>query len=211
MNDTTVIYYTCNHEDEVFESHIRAVLLRMCKGLPIISVSQRPIVFGENICVGDVGANDHNIYQQILIGCRAVTTPFVVLAEADNLYPEAYFSFIPPDENAVYRYEPIYVLKLHRSYFFRKPTCEGAQIAGREYLIDLIEKEIGVNPSWSSTQYKVNPYSVLERQWKTYTSDIPVVSIKTGNGLRGNTRTEKLGVKCLPYWGSSKTVRSKLS
>lgn len=211
MNDTTIIYYTSNREDETFERKIQGVLKKLGHGLPIISVSQKPIELGENICIGEVGANDHNIYQQILIGCKAAKTPFVIMAEADNLYPPDYFKFIPDKLDAVYRYELIYVLKLHRSYFFRKPTCEGAQIAGREYLIDLIEQEIGKDPEWSDVQFKVNPYKQLNKSWSVFGTDIPVVSIKTGQGLRANTLTDKIGVKALPYWGSTKTVRRKLT
>lgn len=211
MNDTTILYYTSNREDETFEHKIQNVLKKIGKGFPIISVSQKPIDLGENICIGEVGANDFNLYHQILIGCKAAKTTFVTMAEADNLYPPDYFKFIPSRVDRVYRYDPIYVMKLHRSYFFRKPTCEGAQIVGREYLISLIEQEIGVDPGWSDKQFKVNPYKNLDKDWGTYGSDIPVVSIKTGQGLRANTRTHLIGCKELPYWGTTKIVRRKLS
>jgi hypothetical protein len=211
MNETTILYYTSNKEDETFERNIQAILKKNSNGMPIISISQKPIGFGDNICIGQVGANDHNLYHQILIGCRAAKTPFVIMAEADNLYPPDYFNFTTDRIDMVYRYEPIYVMKLHRSYFFRKPTCEGAQITGREYLIDLIEKEIGIDPGWSDTQFKVNPYKSLNRKWQVFGSDIPVVSIKTGRGLRANTMTDKTGIRELPYWGTTRTVRRKLA
>jgi len=211
MSDTTIIYYTSNKENEIFECGIQGVLKKNGAGFPIISVSQKPIALGENICIGEVGANDYNLYHQILIGCKAAKTPFVILAEADNLYPPDYFKFIPDKLDKIYRYELIYVMKLHRSYFFRKPTCEGAQIAGREYLINLIENEIGKDSGWSSTQFKVNPYKILNKDWEVYGSSIPVVSIKTGLGLRANTKTYSVGCKELPYWGTTKIVRRKLS
>jgi len=51
----------------------------------------------------------------------------------------------------------------------------------------------------------------LNKSWSVFGTDIPVVSIKTGQGLRANTLTDKIGVKALPYWGSTKTVRRKLT
>ena len=65
----TIIYYTSNKEDEAFEGKTRKKLLEVCGDIPIISVSQKPIDFGKNICVGDVGACDANLYRQIQIGC----------------------------------------------------------------------------------------------------------------------------------------------
>jgi hypothetical protein len=209
-SDFTILYYTSNREDERFEGRVRNVLRKTGAGFPIVSVSQKPIDFGENVCVGDVGANDNNLYRQIWIGCEMIKTPFVILAEADNLYPSDYFNFDPPILDAIYRYRLIYVLKQYRSWFFEKPTCEGAQIAGREYLIELIRAELSGKPAWSSEQFKVNPYKNLAKKWQTYGTDIPVVSIKTGRGLRGNTRTALVGVKELPYWGTTKIVRRKL-
>jgi hypothetical protein len=210
-NDATILYYTSNREDEFFENNIRKILVKNSRKIfNITSISQKPIDFGDNICVGDVSANDNNIYRQILIGCEAVKTPFVILAEADNLYPYDYFNFDPPDLDDIYRYGLIYVMKQYRSWFFRKPTCEGAQIAGREYLISLIKEELKDNPIWSEKQFKVNPYLQLKKSWQIFGTEIPVVSIKTGKGLRGNTRTELNGVKQLPYWGRTKTVRRRL-
>jgi len=57
---TTIIYYTANREDERFEQVIRENILRVSEGLPIISVSQKPIDFGQNICVGNVGVSNQN-------------------------------------------------------------------------------------------------------------------------------------------------------
>jgi hypothetical protein len=210
-SDCTIIYYTSNKENEDFENRIQKILRKIGRGFPIISVSQKPIELGENICVGDVGANDNNLYRQILIGCEAAKTPFVISAEADNLYPPDYFNFNPEVVDAVYRYNNIWVLKYWRTYFVRKAWCEGAQIAGREYYIDLINKELEGRPTWSNERFPTNPFRKLNRNWNTYGTDVPVVSIKTGNGLRANTVTNNSAFsKVLPYWGSTKVVKRKL-
>ena len=80
----TIIYYTSNREKESFENVIIDELKKVAKevgDIPIVSVSQKPIDLGKNICIGDVGANDINLMKQILLGCEAATTPYVFMAE----------------------------------------------------------------------------------------------------------------------------------
>ncbi len=116
--DLTIIYYTSNKEKPDFEEKVRAELLRVCGDLPIISVSQKPIDFGKNICVGNVGASGFNMFRQVLIGCREAKTLFVISAEADCLYPPEYFKFIPERENICYRNANTYGRGHYRDDFF---------------------------------------------------------------------------------------------
>ena len=64
--DKTIIYYTSNQEGSLFEEKIRENILKHKGNLPIISVSQKPMGFGKNICVGDVGHSYLNEFRQIL-------------------------------------------------------------------------------------------------------------------------------------------------
>ena len=56
----SVIYYTANTEKEPLAGNVRKRLLSVIEDLPLISVSQKPMDFGTNICVGDVGVNEYN-------------------------------------------------------------------------------------------------------------------------------------------------------
>jgi hypothetical protein len=209
-DNCTIIYYTSNRENEEFEKKIRYILFRMAGGIPIISVSQKPINFGKNVCVGDVGANDHNLYRQVQIACQEAETPFVISAEADNLYHKDYFDFDAPDINTVYRYNNVWLLKRHHKMFARKAWCEGAQIIGREYYLKLLDIELYGKPLWMDGHNPTNPFRSMRRNWTYYGTEFPVVSIKTGNGLRANTRTIPEEKEFLPYWGSTRVVRRKL-
>ena len=60
----TIIYYTANREKESFENKVRENILKVKGDLPVISVSQKPIDFGKNICVGDIGQNYLNAFRQ---------------------------------------------------------------------------------------------------------------------------------------------------
>src|SRR5438132_1087410 len=92
----TILYYTSNREDPEFEARVKQNLLKVCGDLPIISISQKPIKLGKNICIKDVGTSGFNMFRQVEIGCKLAETPFVISAEADCLYPPDYFQFIPP-------------------------------------------------------------------------------------------------------------------
>ena len=91
MNDITVIYYTSNYMTGKFIEKTKEQLLSVIGDLPLISVSHKPMNFGTNICVGDVGRSHLNIYRQILIGAKAAKTKYVSLAEDDILYSAEHF------------------------------------------------------------------------------------------------------------------------
>ena len=61
-DDLTIIYITANVVKEKFGEKVREKLLESAGDFPIISVSQKPMDFGENICVGEIGVNFRNIY-----------------------------------------------------------------------------------------------------------------------------------------------------
>src|SRR5438876_1031131 len=132
MNDATIIYYTSNREDPDFERRVQENLLKVSGGLPIISVSHKPIDLGTNICVGEVGVSGFNMFgvsgfymfRQVAIACEAATTPFVISAEADCLYPPDYFEFRPVELDRCYRDSNLYVMPDRRNFFFYKK--EGA-------------------------------------------------------------------------------------
>ena len=77
---------------------IRNYLLEVTENkYPIISVSQQPLDFGKNICIGDIGKSKYNLYKQILMGVREIKTKYVALAEDDTLYSPEHFLYRPED------------------------------------------------------------------------------------------------------------------
>lgn len=196
----TVIYYTSNKEKESFEQKIINDLKAKAGDLPIISVSQKPIDLGTNICIGDVGANDMNLYNQVLTGCEAATTPFVLMAEADCLYPPEYFQFVPPRLDLGYRYNNLYIAFLWKEGFHTKTVSQCGQMIGREYYIGLLKKALA-----AERVKEILP------SWDTFRSENPIINVKTGNGLRKVTWTEKhIPPKDeIPYWGTFKDIKEK--
>ena len=96
----TLIYLTDNSLDPEISGVCQRVLLREVGDMPIVSVSQKPIDFGKNICMGEIGRSWMSLYKQILAGLEAVETEFVVIAEHDCLYTHEHLSFTPPDPDS---------------------------------------------------------------------------------------------------------------
>ncbi len=218
--DLTIVYYTSNREAPAFERKIADRLVAAARGRPVISVSQKPMALGKNICVGDVGCSDANAFRQLLIGCREAKTRYVAVAESDCLYPPEYFEFTPPDETNCWRYAWVYIL-FWRPWkgdggFRRKEFTEGAQVVSRNLLIRNLESALRGWPEWSVPGDGVprGPKPAFaKRTWEYFgTADRPMVSVKTGNGLRASTGTVKdeRHPDSLPYWGPADALRREL-
>ncbi|MCJ7646067.1 hypothetical protein MUO65_04070 [bacterium] len=100
MNDLTLLYYTANTISDACARNVRNHLLEVTGGkFPIVSVSQKPIDFGTNICIGEIGKSHYNCYKQILTGAMVVKTKYVACCEDDTLYNQEYFSHRPSGDD----------------------------------------------------------------------------------------------------------------
>lgn len=212
----TIIYYSSNRENFEFEQKIIEDLLSKSGGLPIISVTQKPIKLGYNICVGEVGCSYVNEWRQILIGAKQAKTEYLIMAESDFLYPPEYFKFDPKGRN-IYRYDSVWVMWLGRKYryFHKKYYSEGAQLVKRRYFIKQLENYLKKLPEWSTDHFRkytwnTTPYS--NQPYTFFKGSNPCVTFKTGLGasnaagcLRGPENTSTT----LPYWGSINDLKNK--
>lgn len=219
----TIVYYTGNSEDEAFEQKIRDNLVSVVGGkYPIVSVSQKPINLGENICVGDVGLSDANAFRQLQIGIEHAKTKFVAAAESDTLYPPGYFDILPPDEQC-WRYTNVCILKKWiggcRRFGGRgyrtKDFSECAQMAGRDYWLERVTLVLKDRPTWSPDRNFKMPLIFGRRGFNLRdkaTCTLPVLNIKTANGLRKYTRTVtgEVSMDTIPHWGFCNDMRDKL-
>lgn len=222
---SAIIYYTSNREDEEFEKKIRQNILNVCGGIPIVSVSQKPINFGKNICVGEVGVNDDNLFRQVQIACQNSDADFVITAEADVIYPEDYFKFIPQSLDQIYRSDNVWILYTRKQGYYKKEYSEGGQIIGRKFYLSILKETLKDLPMWNPLLYKnglcpqyadkrwspnkiKNPFRKFG--WKYFHTN-PIISVKTINGLR-NYGGRPLGSKKeLPIWGNSEKLKQEFA
>ena len=225
MGDLTIIYCSSNMEDPKFEQRIRDTILKNCGELDIICVSQKPIKnFGMNIVVGDtIGVSGFNFFRQVQIALREAKTKFVISAEADCCYPPDYFTFAPrttpffekPLENMCYRNSNLYVMGDHRDYWFYKPGgATHAQIVGREFYLDTLNKLFEGEPQWSPEQKNFPKEKFRGKREDVFDEIIyyrtknPVFQIKTHRSMRYYTSSERVPIYDLPYWGNGKKIRN---
>lgn len=216
MSDVTVLYYSSNREESVFEDRIVTTLEAVVGTLPIISVTQKPIALGHNICVGDVGACYANEYRQILIGAQAAKTEWIISAESDCLYPPAYFTFRPSDGD-LWRYDNVWILWRSLKYgggrFKPKQCSEGAQVFRREFLISRLSEVMAGLPEWHDPQNDWKKKVYVSGEWQTFGNPHePVISVKTGLGMRPYTQTIRDAEPQaeLPFWGTADQLRKEL-
>jgi hypothetical protein len=211
-NKATIVYCSSNREKPYFEKRIVESLLKNCGGTEIISVTQKPMELGTNICVGeDVGVSGYNFFRQVLIGCEAAKTQFIISAEADCLYPPDYFQWLPPRDDKCYRNTNLYVMGNKRDFFFeKKEGATHAQVIGREYYIETLKRLFKDAPMWSPDEknfpkerHKVE--DVVE-EVEYYQTENPIVQIKTGDSMRHYTHSERVPIYEIPYWGKGTEV-----
>jgi hypothetical protein len=208
----TIIYYTSNREKPDFEERVKENLIKVSGGLPIISISQKPINLGTNICVGDVGASGFNMFRQVHIGCMMATTDLVISVESDCLYPPDYFTFTPEKLDVCYRDSNLYVMPDARDFFFyKKEGATHAQVVGRKYYISVLDKLFEGAPEWSVSEKnfpkerhkKEDVFDHIEY----FRTENPVFQIKTHRGMRYFTHSDRTPIESIPYWGNGKAVR----
>lgn len=190
--DTTVIYYTANREKDEFEQRIRDNMLKAIGDTPLISVSQKPINFGKNIYIGNLGHSSQNAYRQLQLGAMAADTEFVTTAEADFIYPEEYFRYIPPKDNVMYMAMPLWVLFAQRGkarVFCRKPRgSEAAMVVGRRYLIDQVDKLLEGQTHWGMKDASELPEYLVKRDNRDrFTMKTPAITFKTDQQMHRRT------------------------
>ncbi|MEO6508406.1 MAG: hypothetical protein ABIO02_00480 [Patescibacteria group bacterium] len=208
----TVLYYTSNREKPEFEQRVINNTLKVCGDLPIISISQKPIQFGKNICVGDIGTSGFNMFRQVQKGLMEAKTDFVISAEADCLYPPDYFTYRPPKLDRCYRNSNLYVMPDAREYYFyKKEGATHAQIVGRLFYLETLNKLFKDAPQWNTDEknfpkerWKQADVFNTIYYWKT---ENPVFQIKTHRGMRYYTNSDRTPILSIPYWGSGTKTR----
>jgi len=210
LQDRTILYYTANAEDPVFEGKIIEDLKKKAGNIPIVSVSRKPIDLGTNICVGeDKPISYTSEWNQVLIGLKAIKTKFVIAAEADCIYPPEYFTFTPPEEDRMYNYTNIYIIWKFKNGIWKKTGyCEGAQMCGRGEWEKRLEAMLPKNWEQLDRQAENRLINVLFRDRGEWTGN-PVISFKTRDGVSYRTTFINERLKEIPYWGTINQIREK--
>lgn len=234
MSDVTIVWYTCNTLDPFLMARCQAELLKAAQGKPIISVSQKPLDFGQNICVGDIGRSHISLFTQILAGAKAATTRFIALAEHDCLYTPEHFDWLPPTDDYFYYNVNHWLADWGKaqtgiySYYRRKVLSN--LICNRQLLIDAVEQKLSLlnrGAKIKKGQPGACEFGVvgedkalidlpddLGKEANNYKAEafrtiLPNIDIRHDGNFSGGRRTKDKRYY-LPYWGSFHAVMGVL-
>lgn len=200
--EKTIVYYTSNGDYPALEDAVRTTIRTHSQGLPIVSVSQQPIDFGTNICVGDIGRSRHNIYKQLRIGAEHAKTRFLVVCEADFLYPPQWFQFDPPRDDTYYYPHECWILWKKKAAFFRKNMKQLTGIVNREHLLRLLD---GLQMEDAPVAAKDGTFLIhyLAKTPQVEFDAGPVVTLKTDRQMHiKSPHSKDMRAECLPLWGT---------
>lgn len=153
----TIIYYTSNFLDTAnpyFLSNTKKYLKLAIGETPMVSVSHKPLTdMGENICVGEIGRSNRNIYWQILQGTKAAKTKYVAMAEDDVLYRAEHYQIRPTKDN-ILSYNTnkwsIFTWSKPMTFSWRKRKIIFALICARDLLVDCLEERLEKYPEYNT-------------------------------------------------------------
>lgn len=181
-----IVYYTNNVLDEKIFLACQAQLNRCMEvwKFPIISVSQKPINFGQNF-VMNLESSLISMYKQILKGLEECNTDIVFFAEHDVLYHPSHFDFTPERKDHFYynRNEWHVSSETGKTVFYlHNNTTELS--AFRETLIAHIKRAIETNEVQFHTSWGISPPRGIPpeeqklKHYATYMSKVPNIDIR---------------------------------
>lgn len=226
MQDLTAIYYTANIIPEEFAREARRLLLvalsRASHNLSLISVSRKPMNFGDNIVV-DLPRHHLSIYKQALIGAEAAKTKYIALVEDDVLYHSEHFKYRPNDGKFAYNMnfwniytweeEPMFTQKSGGRRNLNGLICE------RALFIQAIKERFLKYPNddaklslWAEPGKYEAQLGVTVRETEEFYTNPPNIVFSHEKELS----FENLGVRKkvgqirateIPYWGTANRIR----
>ncbi len=222
MSDLTIVYITANVIPESFAWITQETLLKAAQGLPIISVSHKPVAIGDNIVV-DLPRSQASIYLQVLQGAQQADTKYVAVAEDDVLYSPEHFKFRPKDGHWAYNMNAWNIYTWSEPIFTYKAPGGRRNLNGliceRQLLIQHLQErfklwpgEVDINifgePGKYDNQLGTSPYPSQD----FYTNPPNIVFSHQANlqfeGLGTRKALGQIRATEIPYWGAASKLRS---
>lgn len=194
MTDITLLYYTASTIEETLGENVRKHLLSVKGNLPLVSISQKPLNFGKNYFIGEIGRSYYNCYKQILTGAYAVKTKYIACCEDDTLYSMEHFSHRPSNEQ-VFSYNKNMWYCEETEFWTKGWTGMLSCIVGTQYLIDTLKsrfdkysEEIHHHSSRFFRTFQ-EPGRWDKTKTEYWESKIPIVTFNYFNAMGGKAKS----------------------
>lgn len=216
----SILYYTDNRLWDYIMIPVQQQILK--SGLPIISVSLKPIDFGKNIVINkEPGVI--TMFHQILKGLQESKADFVFLAEHDVLYHESHWDFVPPREDVYYYNTNVWrwKYKTKTAVTYDKLISLSGLCASRELLLNHYTKRLeiiqekgfeeGRDPNWARKMgyepgKKKRRGGFLDEEIEEWESSFPNIDIRHRRTITPpkvtlrSFRHQPTGWKEMPIW-----------
>ena len=212
-----IVYYTDSQLQPELANAVRKRIKKVCGPIPIISVSQEPLKFGRNVCIGEQPRKYKSVYEALLAGVKAAPEGSIVyLLEHDVFYHPSHFAFLPAEHGVLYFNDNRYYYHLGCDTFdLARGKCALSQcVAWRDDIIQHAEERLAVAGD-DMTEYFETWQKRSSLKTQGFSSDRPNVDILHGQNLtlRGKMKNEYIrgkrkGIANLPGWGRAPHFRS---
>lgn len=223
-----IIYYTDNRLIEPIMSAAQRQIEHCRNGHELISVSLKPIEFGQNITL-ELERSPLTMFKQILAGLEASTADVIFFCEHDVLYHPSHFEFTPPHNDVFYYNENVWKVdsETGRALFHYAQQTSGL-CAYRELLLEHYRKRVeiierngftrrmGFEPGTHNRKERVDDYKA-----ESWMSEYPNIDIRHNHNLtpsrwrkdqfRNQRYTEGwTEADTVPGWGQTKSRFTEL-
>ncbi len=219
-----MLYYTDNRLDDRIMKVVQKNLEYQCNGYRLVSVSLKPINFGENIVL-PLRHGHLAMAKQQLAGLEKLDTDIVFMVEHDIIYPACHFEFTPPRKDTFY----------YNLNWWKVRTTDGQalhfkakQVSGlcayREILVEYYRNRVRMIESGQiggrrhfepgGHHYRDDYAKLTTHGFDTWMSEIPYVDIRHStvvtrnifdpSGYRGQVTDWTLSDEVPGGWGVSK-------
>jgi len=214
-----ILYYSENKLDGTKLNDVcRETIL--ASGLPITSVTQKPIDFGNNIVYKKMRGRSHSLlYKQIFTGLENATQDYLFFCEHDVLYHPSHFDFKPPKDDVYYYNNNVYKYRLSDRKIVSYDCNWLSQLcANRKLLIKHYEKKLEIIAK-GGRAYGYEPGAGQSRKidkvpLERWESELPNVDVRHGDNWTGvkrmkqsefsNKKTcqnwKEVTLDTIPYW-----------
>lgn len=218
MSDITAVYYTANVIPDKFAQDVRSQLAYASGGIPIISVSHKPLDFGQNVVV-DMPRHHLSIYRQALVGAKEAKTKYIALCEDDVLYSPEHFKRRAQPGKFAYNvaYWGIYTWSNPPVFSWKGRRNLSQLICERDSFIQVVEERLALPNDgeivWGEPgKYEAKLGLTVNETETFYTHPANIMFSHETALAFGNLGTRKrigeLQATELPYWGLAKDIRS---
>ena len=215
-----ILYYTDSKLDEtdgLLARNVRKRLKKIKGPIPIISVSQKKLNFGENKAIGEQPRKYKSVYEAIQKGLELVPDGSIVyLIEHDVFYHPSHFGFLPDNKDTMYFNTQRYYYNLGKISFWpaRGKRALSQCVAYKEAIQKHVDERLSVTSDdilerWSELEKR------SEVNYENFKSERPNVDGIHKNNLtmKGKYKKDyvedrKKGVFNLPGWGGVKHFQS---